>query len=143
MATNTQTDLPSARQVPAASRAAGVLSVLLGLGFGSAMVLALGRLIQGGELPMTPFGFRAFAGGPFDRLPADAFKALGGLLVVTSVLDVLAGAWLWKGQRRGARLALATSPVSLGLSIGFALPFLLIGVPLRAALILAGRRRRA
>jgi hypothetical protein len=137
------TDRAGARRVPAASRAAGVLSALLGLGFGSAMVIALGRLMQGGELPMTPFGFRAFAGGPFDRLPADAFKALGGLLVVTSVLDVVAGAWLWKGQPRGARLALATSPLSLALSIGFALPFLLIGVPLRAALILAGRSRGA
>ena len=141
MTTTAGTDPSSARQVSAATRAAGLLSALLGLAFGTAMVISLGRLTQGGDLPMTPFGFRAFAGGPFDRLPADAFSALGGLLVGTSVLDVVAGAWLWSGQQRGARLALATSPVSLALSIGFALPFLLIGVPLRAGLILAGRRR--
>ena len=92
---------------------------------------------------MTPFGFRAFEGGPFDRLSPAAFRAMGWLLVGTCALDVLAGSWLWNGRRRGARLALATSPASFGLSVGFALPFLLIGVPLRAALIALGRKRLA
>ena len=104
------------------------------------MIISLGRLAQGRELPMTPFGFRAFAGGPFDELPAGAFKAVGALLLATSAADIAAGAWLWQGQPRGERLALATSPVSLALSIGFALPFLLIGVPVRAALIALGRK---
>jgi len=127
--------------VPSATRAAGVLSVLLGVAFGAAMLISLDRLASGRELPMTPFGFRAFAGGPFDRLPPAAFQSMGWLLVGTSVLDVLAGVWLWKGERRGARLALASSPLSFALSLGFALPFLLVGVPLRAALILFGRKR--
>jgi hypothetical protein len=111
------------------------------MAFGTAMLISLARLAQARELPMTPFGFRAFEGGPFDKLPAPAFKVMGWLLVGTCVLDVLAGVWLWSGQRRGSRLALATSPLSLGLSVGFALPFLLLGVPLRAALIAVGRRR--
>lgn len=117
-----------------------MLSASLGLAFGTAMLISLARLAQGRELPMTPFGFRAFAGGPLDQLPTNAFKAMGWLLVVTCFLDLLAGGWLWQGQRRGGQLALATSPVSLALSIGFALPFLLIGVPVRAALIVGGRR---
>jgi hypothetical protein len=127
--------------VPSATRAAGVLSALLGVGFGAAMVISLDRLARGRELPMTPFGFRAFEGGPFDRLPPAAFTSMGWLLVATCALDVLAGVWLWKGQPRGARLALASSPVSFALSLGFALPFLLIGVPIRAGLILVGRKR--
>lgn len=122
------------------ARATGLLSASLGIGFGTAMVISLRRLAQRRELPMTPFGFRAFAGGPFDALSPRAFKAMGWLLVTTSALDVLAGTWLWKGQRRGGRLGLATSPVSLALSAGFALPFLLIGVPIRAALIGIGRK---
>jgi len=122
-------------------RLAGALSASLGIAFGTAMVISLNRLARGHDLPMTPFGFRAFAGGPFDELPAPAFKAMGCALLATCAVDVVAGAWLWKGQRRGARLALATSPVSFGLGIGFALPFLLVGVPLRAGLIALGRNR--
>ena len=128
------------RAVPVSLRCAGVLSASLGVGFGTVMLISLDRLARGRELPMTPFGFRAFAGGPFDELPPPVFQAMGWVLVATCALDVLAGGWLWKGQRRGARLALATSPVGLGLSIGFALPFLLIGIPLRAALIVLGRK---
>jgi hypothetical protein len=125
---------PTVQAVPWASRAAGLLSALLGISFGTAMMVSLARLADGHDLPMTPLGFRAFAGGPFDELSPSAFKAMGWLLVATSVADVLAGAWLWRGDGRG-RLALATSPISLMLSIGFALPFLLVGVPIRAALI--------
>lgn len=117
-----------------------MLSALLGLGFGVAMVISLDRLARGQDLPMTPFGFRAFAGGPFDRLPAPVFKAMGLGLVATGVADILAGAWLWNGERHGERLALATSPISFVLSFGFALPFMLLGVPLRGALIALGRK---
>ena len=117
-----------------------MLSATLGIAFGAAMIISLDRLAKGRELPMTPFGFRAFAGGPFDDLQPKAFRTMGWLLVTTCLLDVLAGAWLWHGDRRGGRLAVATSPVSLVLSTGFALPFLLIGVPARAALIALGRK---
>jgi len=88
---------------------------------------------------MTPFGFRAFSGGPFDRLSRPAFTLLGWLLIIVSVLDVVVGGSLWNGRAGGARLARLTDPIAFGLAIGFALPFLLIGVPVRAALRLAGR----
>jgi hypothetical protein len=89
---------------------------------------------------MSPFGFRAFACGPFEGLTRPAFVALGGALAATCAADILAGAWLARGQRRGARLALATTPLSLVFSVGFALPLLLIGIPLRAALVGLARR---
>ena len=78
--------------------------------------------------------------GPFEELGADAFTALGWALVGVCVLEVVTGAWLWQGRRRGARLGLATTPLAIGLGAGFALPLLLVGAPLRAALVLAGRR---
>jgi hypothetical protein len=88
---------------------------------------------------MTPWGFRSLS-GPFKQLGQDTFMALGWALVGVCVLDVVAGLWLLQGRRRGAWLGLATTPLAVGLGVGFALPFLLIGAPLRASLVLAGRR---
>jgi hypothetical protein len=108
-------------------------------GFGIAMPITLGHFARTGELPMSPFGFRSFS-GPFEQLGSDAFTGLGWALVAVCALDVLVGIWLWQGKRRGARLGLATTPFALGLGIGFALPFLLLFAPIRAALVLAGWR---
>ncbi|HEY7736767.1 MAG TPA: hypothetical protein VH813_08255 [Candidatus Limnocylindrales bacterium] len=123
-----------------ALRAAGVIHVALGVGFGLGAAISLDHLRRQGELPMTPWGFRALAGGPFDDLTPGAFTTLGWALVGVCVLDVLAGTWLWQGSRRGAVLGVATDAVALALGAGFALPFLLAGVPIRTTLLLAGRR---
>jgi hypothetical protein len=101
-------------------------------------VYAILYLRRHGELPMTPFGFRALE-GPLARLDVDQVTAFGAALAGLSALDVLAGVWLWQGRRRGATQGLLTSPVALGLGIGFELPFLVLAVPFRVA-ILASRR---
>ncbi len=119
-------------------RSAAVLHVALGLGFGIGAIVTMRHFGEHGELPMTPWGFRSMA-GPFDSLPAGPFSALGWGLVATCAVDVLAGSWLWQGRRRGASLGLVTNLVGLVLGVGFALPFLLVGIPIRAALVLAGR----
>jgi hypothetical protein len=108
--------------------------------FGITMPFALAHLARTGELPMTPFGFRAFS-GPFERLGPAPFTALGWALVGVCALEALAGTWLWRGQRRGAVLGLATTPAALALGSGFALPFLLIPAPIRAALVVARLQR--
>lgn len=127
-----------------ATRAAAVLYIVLGLGFAVGSALTLSHLDRHGELPMTPFGFRSMAGGPFEQLGTEVgrerFTMFGWALVGISALDVVAGIWLWQGRRRGAWLGLATSPVTLALGIGFALPFLLVAAPIRAALVLVGHR---
>ena len=123
-----------------AIRAAGATYVSLGIGFGVGTAVTLYLYARDGELPMTPWGFRSLAGGPFDQLTPEQFTTLGWVLVGVCAADVVAGSWLWQGRRRGAVLALATSPVAFGLGVGFALPFLLAGVPIGAALVLAGRR---
>jgi hypothetical protein len=120
-------------------RAAAAMYLVLGVGFGVATVITLDHLARAGELPMTPWGFRSLS-GPFEELGPAAFTALGWALVGVCMLDVVAGVWLWQGRRRGAWLGFATTPLALGLAAGFALPFLLVGAPIRAWLAVDGRR---
>lgn len=109
-------------------------------GFGITMPVTLAHLARTGELPLSPWGFRAFS-GPFELLGPDAFTGLGWALVAVCAADVLAGIWLWQGKRRGVRLGVATTPLALAFGLGFALPFLLLLAPVRAGLIFAGWRR--
>ena len=107
------------------------------------MPFLLVHIARTGEGPMTPFGFRLLTGGPFDALGRDGFMVAGMALTAVSILDAIAGVWLWRGLRRGAILGLATSPLAFVLGLGFTVPFLLIVAPLRAALIVSGLRRKA
>ena len=122
------------------SRVAAAMFLVSGVGVGLTTPVVLWSLARHGELPMTPFGFRLLAGF-FERLGKEAFVGLAVALAVVSMLDVVAGLWLWQGRRRGVRLGLATSPLAFALGVGFAVPFLLVTVPIRVALILSGRRR--
>jgi hypothetical protein len=132
--------LPSAREAEVTSvRAAGVLEILLSLAFGGGATWTMLHLAQNGELPMTPWGFRSMA-GPFEELGHQAFSVLGWALVAICALDVLAGIWLVQSRRRGFRLGLVTALPQFALGLGFALPFLLVGVPIRVVLAIAGRR---
>ena len=110
-------------------RLAAAIYVVLGLGFAFGTAATLWYFERHGELPMTPFGFRSLD-GPAVALGPDRFKLLCWALIMISSLDALAGIWLWQGRRRGARLGLATSPFTLLLAAAFALPFLLVGVPI-------------
>ena len=100
--------------------------------------MVLRFLAENGNLP-TMFGFRAL-GGPFEELGRSGFMVAGGLLVLVSWIDVLASVLMWRGKRKGALLGLATDPIALVLGWGFALPLLLIGVPLRAIAAMAALR---
>jgi hypothetical protein len=120
-------------------RVAGALFAVLGLGFGVPALWAVDHLQRTGELPMTPFGFRALS-GPFEQLGTTWFSRLGVALAGVSSLYVLAGVWLWRGERRGLRLGGAAAVPGLVLATGFALPFMLIGLPVSLILALVGRR---
>jgi hypothetical protein len=129
----TQTERPSVALRIAA------LCFVADAGFGIAMPFTLAHLAHTGELPMTPFGFRSFS-GPFEQLDRAVFMSLGWALLAVCAVDVLAGVWIWRGKRRGARLGMATSPFALALGVGFALPVLLLLVPIRTGLVLTGWR---
>jgi hypothetical protein len=126
--------MPASRRIRIAA-----LLFMAEAGFGLAMPGTLAHLARTGELPMTPLGFRAFS-GPFEQLGTDGFIALGWALIVVSALDVVAGVLLWQRRRWGARLGVAMTPLAFALGIGFALPFLLLMVPIRLALVLASPR---
>ena len=89
---------------------------------------------------MTPFGFRAFS-GPFERLGRRPFMALGVTLIGVAAVDAIAAGRLWRGDRGGADLGIAMTPAATVLGLGFALPFLLVPIPIRTALLLATRGR--
>ncbi len=107
--------------------------------FGVLMPAALYKLNRDGQLPMTPFGFRAYS-GPFEQLGNRGFTALGLALMGVTAANVAAGILLWRDDPRGAPIALAAAPASFALAFGFALPFLIVPVPIRAALIAWARR---
>ena len=132
--------LPSARAGEVTSvGAAGVIEILLSVGFGGGATWTMLHLAQNGELPMTPWGFRSMA-GPFEELGQQTFSVLGWALVAICALDVLAGIWLMQRRRRGFRLGLVTAVPQFALGLGFALPFLLVGIPIRVVLAIAGHR---
>jgi hypothetical protein len=121
-----------------AARAAGVSQILLALGFGGGAIWTLLHLQANGELPMTPWGFRAMS-GPAENLGQAGFTALGVMLVAISAVDLVAGVRLWQLRRDGLRLGLLTALPGFPLALAFALPFLLVGIPVRVLLALAGR----
>jgi hypothetical protein len=127
-------------RVAARVRSASILYLVPGLGFGMSVPLVLAYTAGRGDLPMTPFGWRLM-GGPFDQVGTDRLNPLGwGLsvaLVGVSAVDVTTAIWLREGRRRGGRLALATTPLTLVLGALFVLPFLLAVAPLRAILVMA------
>jgi hypothetical protein len=130
----------SAQPVPWSARVAGASWIVEAIGFGGSMPIALGYLARRGELPMTPWGFRAFA-GPFERLGRRRFALLGAALMGVSALDAVAGTWLVQGRRRGALLGLALTPFATVLGVGFALPLWLAPIPFRTAIMVLSWRR--
>ena len=122
-------------RVPDGVRAGSVIYVFLGLAFGGGASWTLAFFADHGSLPTIFFGIRSM-GGPFEELGPEAFIALGVLLVAISLIDVAVGVLLWRGRRLGAWIGLATDPIAFGLGLGFALPLLLIGVPIRAMSVL-------
>jgi hypothetical protein len=129
--------------LPTRVRTASLLYLVPGLAFGISVPLTLAHQVRHGVLPMTPFGWRLM-GSPFEQIGTDRLTPLGwGLavaLVGISALDVIAALWLRQGRSRGARLGLATTPLTLALGAAFVLPLLIAVAPVRALLVLAGRR---
>lgn len=122
-------DLRSPDTSPAVRFLAGWF-LLSGLGFGVSAAYGVWRLLRDGELPMTPWGFRVLE-GPLTQRPPEQVAVLATALVGVCALDIIAGVWLMQGRRRGGALGLATSPLAVIFGAGFALPFLLLAVPIR------------
>jgi len=126
-------------RVATAMRAAGMIYVATGIGFGVGTAISLVYLARDGELPMTPFGFRSLS-GPLEGLGTVWLSVFGWGFVGVCAVETLAGWRLWKGQRRGATLGIGTTPLAVMYGLGFALPFYLASIPIRLVLLAVGRR---
>jgi len=117
-------------------------SILHLLGLAWPLMIPILRYVQHtGELPISPVGgFRIMGGGFIEALGMRVMIASILLNGLTSVLDVLAGYWLWKSERRGGLLGLALMPVFMIFAIGWFVPLMMVLGPLRAGLIIRGWR---
>jgi len=120
-------------------RIAAVIFILNGLGFGLSALPVIRYVLRYQDLPTVLFGIRSFS-GPFERFGWPTFTLLLGIFAALSLLEVLAGIWLWQGLTRGAVLGLVLSGVNMIFWIGFALPFAIIGGPIRVILTVLGWR---
>lgn len=118
-------------------RLAAIPLLISGIGFGVFCIPAIRNLRAGREIPVI-MGFPAYGRGPFERvnIPTNV-PLLAGFLFVC-ILEIVAGALVWKGSKAGAILALAQLPVAATYWWGFALPFGPIFAFISTVLILLG-----
>ena len=136
MANSTRSTAGRPASVARSARWAALAYILPAIGFGVPTPFVLSHLARTGELPMTPFGFRSHS-GPFEQYGQEAFVVLGGVLMVSCVVDAAAGVGLWRGRRRGAAVGITATPLTLAMSYGFAFPFLFAAIPIRLLLTAA------
>src|SRR4029079_7894728 len=133
------TTASSPTSVATATRAAGVVYVATGIGFGVGSAVSLVYLARNGELPMTPFGFRSLS-GPFEGLGTVWLSVIGWVFVGVCAVETLAGWKVWKGQPLAAPLGIWPPPLAVMFGLGFDLPFYLASIPVRLVLLALGRR---
>jgi len=118
-------------------RAASVLLVIAGLGFGLPCLPAIRAAAADRPVP-TLFGFPAYGHGPFERRGIKSSVPLLVAFLVVCLAECVAGVLLWNGHKSGALLALALLPAGGVFWWGFALPFGPILALASAALMLVG-----
>jgi hypothetical protein len=123
-----------------ALRASAVLHVLSGAGAAAVIPWVLVPMAREQQIQTGPFGIRALAGGPFERLDIEAMVRLGWVYVGLSLVEVLAGILLWQRRRAGAWLSVGATPPLVVFWVGFALPIPPLLATLRLSLLWAGRR---
>lgn len=104
------------------TRAAGVLAVLLGLGFGIPGLIGARHFAQHHEVWQF-LGFPTYGDGPFERANiATTVPLLVGFVVVCAA-EVALGGLLLRDWHPALWLSLAILPFELAYWTGFALPF--------------------
>lgn len=108
--------------------AAGLLSVLLGLGFGLPCVFAIRNFARTGEV-WTFMGYPTYGHGPFESIGIQtSVPLLVGFLAVCAA-EVVVGVMILAGTHYASVVSYALLPIEFAFWIGFALPFgALLGV---------------
>ena len=116
---------------------AGLVSVVLGLGFGIPGILGAVHLARTHEV-WTLMGFPTYGGGPFERVGLSSSVPLILAFVVVCAAEVAVGVLLWTDSSHAALLSHLLLPFELVFWIGFALPFgPLLGIARTVAVLLA------
>jgi hypothetical protein len=121
-------------------RISAVLLAVHAIGGGLPCLLAIRNLLTGRELPVV-LGFKAYGGGPFERIGISTTVPLLTLFLLVCLLEGAAGWLLWEGRRSGALLALALLPAGAWFWWGFALPWPALLALIRTVLIALSWRR--
>ena len=117
--------------------AAGVVSLLLGLGFGLPCVFGIRHFAQTGEV-WTFMGFPTYGEGPFERIGVQTSTALLVGFLSVCIAEVAVGVMLWADTPYAPAVSYALLPFEFIFWIGFALPFgPLLGIARTGLLLLA------
>jgi hypothetical protein len=104
------------------TRAAGVLALLLGLGFGIPGFIGTRHFAQNHEIWQF-LGFPTYGEGPFEQAGISTTVLLLAGFVAVCAAEVGLGAMLLGGWRPALWLSLALLPFELAYWTGFALPY--------------------
>ena len=135
--TNVSTRNAAAPPRSLAVTVASLLFLVFGLGFLLANMPVIAHMISQRRFPVV-FGIPLMGSSYTESLGMDFMIAASVVFQGVSALDVLAGYWLWKSDKRGVRLGLALLPIGLPFWILFQLPIFLVLGPLRAIALAIG-----
>lgn len=107
--------------VPLPVRVAAILQLFIAFGIGAFCIPAIRNLAMGRDIPIV-MGFPAYGRGPFERVGIPTTVPLLAVFLLVCVLEGVAGALLWGGQKSGGILAVLLLPVGAVFWWGFALP---------------------
>ncbi len=121
---------------------ASVLFLFFGLGSALADPILLAYIAYYRTAPILPLIGDVFDDstpiGMFGGL--NAVLALGAVLIVVSIFEVVAGFWLWRSLKKGGKLGLALQPMNFFFAVGFGIPILYVLSPLWLILLVSGWR---
>jgi hypothetical protein len=123
------------RRSPAVTTAS-LLYLVIGLGTAASEVPSIAYMAQNRAFPVV-FGIPLMGSWFAERLGFDFTIRAAGVFTVVSALEVLAGYWLWKSDKRGGKLALALLPFTVFFWILFEIPAGIILGPARLAALAA------